>query len=262
MELPATLHPPATVNAEPAAGLRVRATTRGWQHTSVYHSIYLPPEWSPQSQWPMIVEFPGNGGYVKGRDISHGTPEACSLGYGLTEGHGVIWVSLPFISKDTGNAKNCTAWWGDLAETQRYCLATVQDICHRYHADEKHILLAGFSRGALACSYLGLRDAEISSLWCGFFAHSHFDGLRQTWPYPDKDEASAVRRLQRLAGRPLWFSHEASTQDAQLFFQKHSIAATVHTLPFPNHTDQWLLRDLPLTQTARHWASEVLGLRR
>jgi hypothetical protein len=46
------------------------------------------------------------------------------------------------------------------------------------------VFIAGFSRGAIACNFIGLRDDEIASLWCGFVVHSHYEGVRD-WPGSD-----------------------------------------------------------------------------
>ncbi|MDR2704266.1 MAG: hypothetical protein LBC02_00665 [Planctomycetaceae bacterium] len=246
---------PPTVLGEPCAGKRVRMTTSGWTETSVYHSIYLPNDWKPNNKLPVIVEYPGNGGYKRNRDISHGTVEDCGLGYGLTAGKGAIWVCLPFIDIQDGIKQNSTLWWGDVEETKRYCMATVHNICQQYGGDSKRIVLAGFSRGAIACFYIGLHDDQIASLWAGFFCHSHFDGVNEKWNYPEADRHSALIRLKRLKNRPVWISHEGSTNQTELYLKETGIAGhfTFITLPYPNHTYQWILRDLPIRSEARIW---------
>src|SRR5436190_13563943 len=127
----ADLTVPSVVSAAPAAGKRVRTTTAGWEATSVYHARYLPGDWEAGKKYPVIVELPGNGGYQRNDDTSHGTVEGCSLGYGLTQGRGVIWVCLPFVDTKNGQKQNSTVWWGDVEETKRYCVATVHDVCAR-----------------------------------------------------------------------------------------------------------------------------------
>jgi hypothetical protein len=140
-------------------------------------------------------------------------------------------------------------------ETKRYCLATVRDVCQRFGGDGNRVLLAGFSRGAIGCNYIGLHDDEIAKLWCGFFCHSHYDGVREDWPYSQADRASARMRLERLRGRPQWISHEGSVEMTRRYLESTEIEGrfTFVAIPFPNHTDQWLLRDLPVRETAREW---------
>jgi hypothetical protein len=209
----------------------------------------------------VIVEYPGNGGYQRGRDVSHGTVDGCSLGFGLTEGRRAIWVCLPFVDTQNGPKQNCTLWWGDVAETKRYCIATVRDICARFGGDPRRIVLAGFSRGAIACNFIGLHDDEIAALWCGFFCHSHYDGVRETWPYAGADRASAMKRLQRLQGRPQWLSQERSVAESDKYLRDSGVPGdfTFVSMPFANHTDQWLLRTSPETLNARAWWARVIS---
>lgn len=258
--IPADLTAPPVVNAAPAAGKRVRETTKGWEGTSVYHALHLPGDWKAGGTFPVIVEFPGNGGYQRNGDASHGTVEGCSLGHGLGGGAGVIWVCLPFVDTQNGHKQNSTIWWGDVDETKRYCIATVRDVCARFGGDPKRVVLAGFSRGAIACNFIGLHDDAIASLWCGFFCHSHYDGVRESWPYAGADRKSALSRLQRLGGRPQWISHEGSVADTERYLRTTGIAGdfTFVSMPFRNHTDQWVLRDLPERVKAREWLRRVL----
>jgi hypothetical protein len=257
----ADLTTPPVVSAAPAAGKRVRTTTAGWEETSVYHALYLPKDWETGKTFPVIVELPGNGGYQRNDDTSHGTVEGCSLGYGLTQGRGVIWVCLPFVDTKNGHKQNSTVWWGDVEETKRYCVATVHDVCARFGGDAKHVLLAGFSRGAIACNFIGLHDDGIASLWCGFFCHSHYDGVREGWPYAGADRASALIRLQRLRGRPQWISQESSVAETEKYLRGTGASGdfTFVSMPFGNHTDQWVLRDLPERTQAREWLKRVLA---
>lgn len=259
-DIPPDLAVPPVVNGAPAAGRRVRAVTAGWEQTSVYHSLYLPRDWKAGATRPVVVEFPGNGGYQRNGDTSHGTVDGCCLGYGLSSGDGAIWICLPFVDTQNGYKQNSTIWWGDVEETRRYCIATVREVCARYGGDPRRIVLAGFSRGAIACNFIGLHDDEIAELWCAFFCHSHYDGVRETWPYAGADRASARTRLQRLQGRPQWISHEGSVSETQRHLQSGSIEGrfTFATLPFSNHTDQWILRDLPIREQARAWFREVV----
>lgn len=105
---------------------------------------------------------------------------------------------------------NETLWWGDVEATVAYCQHTVKRLCAHYGGDPRAVLLAGFSRGAIACNIIGLHDDEIAGLWAGFVAHSHYDGQSEEWPYPEADRASARKRLRRVAKRPVWISGEDS----------------------------------------------------
>lgn len=252
---------PRVVRGEAAAGRRVEAATTGWEQTAVRHALYLPRGWQPQANLPVLVEFAGNGGFRnKLGDESDGTVDGGALGYGLSGGEGFIWVCLPFVGLAAdGTKQNCPQWWGDVTETKQYCLATVRDVCARYGGDASRVVLCGFSRGAIACNYIGLHDDEIARLWRGFFCHSHYDGVKG-WPYPASDEASALKRLQRLRGRAQWISHEGSVGEARQFIERSGVQApfTFVPIPYANHSATWVLRDLPERRQARAWLARVI----
>ena len=254
---------PPVVKAEPAAGKRVPVTTSAWAGSEVHHLVYLPRDWTADKTWPVIVEYPGNGGFKNALgDTSDGSVEGCVLGYGLSGGEGYIWVAMPFVeTPNTAPKRNAIQWWGDVAETQRYCIATVHEVCTRYHGDAQRVVLAGFSRGAIACNYIGLHDEEISKLWCGFFCHSHYDGVREGWGYAGADHASALQRLKRLGNRPQWISQEHGTAATEAWLQSTGIAGRYQfeAFPFANHSAAWTLCDVPLRAKARAWLKAVGG---
>lgn len=258
--LQADLELPVVVRGNPAAGKRVAATTHGWQQTEVQHVVYLPTDWLPDKSYPIIVEYPGNGDYRNALgDVSDGTPESCVLGYGLSAGKGFIWICLPFVEVAAdGTRRNCRHWWGNVEETKRYCIASVQEVCERFGGDRSRVVLCGFSRGAIACNYIGLHDDRIASLWCGLFCHSHYDGVRR-WPYAGSDSASAVQRLGRLAGRPQWISHEMDVSETRDFIKRSDAEGsfTFVAIPYPNHSSAWMLRDIPERRQAREWLLRV-----
>lgn len=184
------------------------------------------------------------------------------LGYGLSGGVGMICISMPFVEGVDAQKRNAVKWWGDVSETKRYCLATVRDVCTRFGGDPSRVILCGFSRGAIACNFIGLHDDEIASLWRGFFCHSHYDGVRENWPYPGAARAAARERLARLRGRPQWISHEGSVTATEAYLHSTGIGITGQftfaALPYENHTAAWVLRDVPMRDKARAWLAEVL----
>jgi hypothetical protein len=260
--VPPDLIVPPVESRAPAPGRRVRMTTGGWENTAVHHALYLPSDWKPGASFPVIVEYAGNGGYSSPfGDVSNGTVEGSSLGYGLTAGRGAIWVCMPFVECAGERKCNAVTWWGNVDETVRYCIATVHDVCRRFGGDPKRVILAGFSRGAIACNYIGLHDETIAALWRAFFCHSHYDGLNESWPYPGADRASALVRLRRLRGRPQWISHEESVAATEGYLQGTSVKGdfTLQAIPIRNHSDQWMLRDVPARAAARLWLQRVLN---
>ena len=159
--------PPMT-EGSPGPGKRVRQVAPGYEATDVHHALYLPVDWEAEGRYPLIVEFAGNGSYRNHYgDVSTGVVEGSRLGYGISAGKRFIWACMPYLN-DAGTA-NVPLWWGDsptyrVGPTLEYCKKAVPWICERYGGDADKVVLVGFSRGAIACNYIGLHDDEIASL--------------------------------------------------------------------------------------------------
>ena len=261
--IPADIAVPDVMFGDAFPGLRVKQTTPGWEHSDVYHILYLPKNWKAASTLPVIAEYAGNGNYQNDYgDSCNGKPESCSLGYGLSGGRDFIWVCLPFVKNEKGAKSNAVKWWGDMNETKRYAAATLHYLAKAFGADTTCVILAGFSRGAIACNYMGLYDDAMASLWAAFFCHSHYDGVYEGWSYPGADRLSAHKRLERLKERPQWISHEGSIKNIQDYLLGTGVKGnfTFQAIPFRNHTDKWVLRDIPQRQAARSWLHEVVKI--
>jgi hypothetical protein len=256
--VPPDLTTPAVTIGATAAGQRVRQSLPAWRDTEVHHALYLPTDWKPGARFPVIVEYAGNGNYRNQYgDVSEGTVEGSNLGYGLSGGRGFLWLCLPYVN--AVEKRNQILWWGDAEATAAYCREAVRDVCDRFGGDPAALILAGFSRGAIACNYIGLRDDRTAALWRAFLPYSHYDGVR-TWPYADSDRASALRRLERLRGRPQFIIHENSVEATRQYLEGSGIKGdfTFRTLEFRNHNDAWTLRDIPERREARAWLQRVL----
>jgi len=256
--VPCDLTTSKMTEGKPAPGQRVRLSAVGYEETEVYHALYLPADWQPDKKYPVIVEYAGNGPFRNKRgDVCTGRVEDCNLGYGISGGRGFIWLCLPYVSKD--GKHNQRQWWGDPEATVDYCKQVVPQVCREYGGDPKNVFIAGFSRGAIACNYVGLHDDEIASLWRGFICHSHYDGVRK-WNYAGCDARSAARRLQRLGDRPQFISHEVSIEQTRRYLAKAAPQGnfTFVPLPFPNHTDSWVLRDVPQRKQLREWLKNAV----
>lgn len=256
--VPPDLVVPALSEDTPAAGKRVRHDR---------NILYLPTDWKADTKWPVIVELAGNGGYKnKYGDVSTGLPEGSNLGYGLSGGKGFIWLCVPYL-----NAKGdqiAITWWGDKPSydpqpTLKHLRESVQSLCRDFSGDETKVVLAGFSRGAIACNYLGLHDDETAKLWCAFFAYSHYDGVHK-WPYPASDRESALTRLHRLGSRPQFICGEgANTQQTENYLRPLVPQADLTFLGtgFRNHNDAWTLRPCEAREKAREWLRRVTSSR-
>lgn len=260
-EIPCDLVVPQMTGDDPAPGKRVKHQLLEFAGTQLFHALYLPTNWERGKKYPVIFEYPGNGPFSnKLGDTNSGRLEDCNLGYGISAGKDFIWVCLPFV--DPRTKTHALQWWGDADATVSYCKAAVRQIVDNFGGDPERLVLCGFSRGAIACNYIGLRDDEIAKLWRCMIVHSHYDGVRR-WPYEDCDAESARKRVQRLASRPQFVTHEATIEETKAFLKSSGVkdleqSLTLVALPFPNHTDTWILRDLPERSQLRQWLAKAL----
>ncbi|HJN81537.1 MAG: hypothetical protein QF749_04230 [Verrucomicrobiota bacterium] len=247
---------------QPKAGKRVKQTIPDYENTHVYHVTYLPTDWINGERYPVLIEYAGNQYRGAYGDISTGRPEGSKMGYGISGGRGFVWVCLPYLTADKNDI--AVHWWGDSKNrtaqpTLDYCKKAVPWICEKYGGDPDRVILCGFSRGAIACNYLGLYDNEIAKLWRAFIPYSHYDGIA-AWPYPASDRDSALARLKRLAKRPQFICHENTVSKLNLAATKQWIESTgikanltFAETGFRNHSDAWLLRDSPIREQLRAW---------
>jgi hypothetical protein len=261
---------PRLENREPAAGRRVRQSHPDYAASSVYHTLFLPANWQPGRRYPVIVEYTGNGGFRNQYgDVCSGRVEDSKLGYGITGGTDYIWLCLPYLNGS--GTSNVLKWWGDKPahrpnQTIAYAKKTVPWVCRQYGGHPGKVVLAGFSRGSIACNYIGLHDDEIARLWCAFIPYSVYDGVRSQWPYPGADRTSALARLHRLHGRPQFICDEVSDPNSPLrldttrdYLKTAGIPGhyTFSSTGFRNHNDAWVLRPSPARTKLRRWLHRV-----
>jgi hypothetical protein len=255
---------PTCLEAEPSAGKRVFCRFSDSKSPDVYHCLYLPVDWKPETKYPILVEWGGNRYRSVTNDESTGKPEDTCLGYGLSGGKNCIWLSVPFLSSQ-GN-QIATTWWGEPPEydskaTLAYCKQALNDACQRFGADPDRAILCGFSRGAIACNYLGLSNDEFAGLWKAMFVCSHYDGIRK-WSFPNSVGQPAIDRLQRLGSRSQFICDEDMNQllQIQAHVQQYLPNANVtfqHT-GFRNHTDKWILRPSDARTKSRVWLQDMI----
>lgn len=252
---------PQMTDELPAPGKRVRQVAPEYQGTRVYHSLYLPTDWVRGKKFPVLVEYTGNQ-FPAGK--GSGEVKDANLGYGLSGGAGFIWISMPYVQK--GKKENAVKWWGDLVATIDYCKVNLPRICKEFGGDTENLIICGFSRGAIACCYVGLADDEIASFWKGMITHDHFDGHKK-WGYPESDRISALKRLARLKERPVLVCGNGND-----YLKEHLNLGKFTFLPVPvntifeipegpvihPHTDLWAHRDSATRKTARSWLQKQI----
>ena len=256
---------PMMTKSAPSPGKRVRQVALEYNGTQVYHSLYLPTDWKWGKSFPVLIEYTGNKFVPSG---ATGEVKDANLGYGLSGGKGFIWVTMPYIQK--GKKENALTWWGDREATIDYCKVNLPRICADFGGDTNNLFICGFSRGAIACSYIGLADDEIASFWKGMITHDHFDGQRE-WEYQASDRESALRRINRLNNRPALICGDKNS-----FLKDHTDLADFTFLPVPvndifsipegevlhPHTDLWAHRESSTRQKARAWLKQKVKLRK
>ena len=257
----ADLSVPELSDGPPGAGKRVRLEL--FKDTPPV-ILYLPTDWAPGKKFPVLIELAGNGNYKNSYgDTSSGLPEGSKLGYGLSGGEGFVWACVPFLN-EAGN-KTAISWWGDAPafrpdSTVAIIKRTVPALCERFSGDPEHVILCGFSRGAIATNAIGLHDDEIAALWRGFVCYSHYDGVSTRWPFAGADSASARQRLARLKGRPQLICSESPLGGTRGHLESTGITGDFTFLEtgFRNHNDAWALRPSAARDTARGWLAEVI----
>lgn len=270
-EVELDLEVPPLISGEAGPGKRVRVSDPADQTPGVYHVLYLPEDWQPGKSYPVIVEYAGNGPFRNRLgDVSTGLVEGSRMGYGLSGGRGFIWLCLPYLN-DKADA-NVSQWWGDAPRhnpgpTIAYCKKIVPRVCREFGGDPKRVILCGFSRGAIACNFIGLHDKEIAGLWSAFMPFSHYDGVRK-WRYPGSDRPSALRRLERLGGRPQLIINErgwdgsSGLEPTRVYLDQAGDEYGQFTLMdsgFRNHDDSWILRPSAARSAARAWLRAVIS---
>jgi len=268
--VPDLVLPSDTNTVTPAPGVMVQQSAPGFAGTGIYNTLYLPIGWQPGQRYPIIVEYPPNGGYSDSGYTTTGYPEDCALGYGISGGYGYIVIAMPCISINP--LAIATQWWGDVPTTKAYCLSEIQYVCQHYGGDPSAIFLTGFSRGAAATNYIGLNDSNIADTWLAFIPHSGYDydgeyPAQYEMPAPGTEWAST--RLGRLAGRAQYVSQGSDYEgDWEVSFKYYLetllpnlSAITFRTLPYENHTGNWALRPLQLRRDIRAWMQQILATR-
>lgn len=255
---------PALSEGKPGPGKRVKMVLPQYEATGVYHVLYLPGDWRPDRTYPVLVEYAGNGPYRnRNGDVSSGRVEGSRMGYGISGGEGYLWLCLPYL--DGKGTSNVRRWWGskpdhDPLPTVNYGLKAVEHTCARFGGDRERLVLCGFSRGAIACNFIGLHDDRIAGLWRAFVPYSHYDGVRK-WGYPGSDRAAALGRLRRLGSRPQFVCSEgAQFKETAQYLAGTGVKGnfTFRGTGFRNHSDAWLLRPSAARSELRAWLARSL----
>lgn len=248
---PNRLEVPPIEKGPPAAGKRTRYHLARDSSSNIYSIIYLPEDWKPGGTYPVIVEYPGNIFFVRGC-YSPGLPEQCAIGYGMTRGKGAVWISLPFLDRQQG--KVAEDGWGNPDDTMEYCLEVLQEVCSKFGGDPENLVLTGFSRGAIACGYIGLRDEKIARLWKGLHLCQHYDG--DGWKGANMEDA--VERARRFRGKAV-FNTDNPEIKMQPLTEAMGAPVTFARSGLGAHSTAMFLDNRPSTLHLRSWFADLVG---
>lgn len=271
------LRVPKMVDEKPRSGFRVKLTTKEYEGTDVYYSLYLPENYKKGRKYPVIVEYTGNK-WSPG--ASTGEVKDANLGYAIARKLNAIWIVLPYIENKT----SITTWWGSEEETIDFALQTIRQVCENYGGNPAEIFLCGFSRGAIGVNYLGLYNNKIADVWLGFFTHDHYDGVKEwkgtKWGSPlEKYREDAKTRFIRINGRSCLISQSVYTipetsvtknyleenklntiaKVAYIFVPISTIIPKIPSEHVPHrHTDKWLLYHSKYADNVYEWFLETI----
>jgi hypothetical protein len=240
---------PPIETGHPAAGRRVRYQLNQDLGTGIHCLVYLPRDWKPGLTYPLIVEYPGNIFFTPGC-YSTGLPDQCAIGYGMTRGEGAIWVSLPFIDRAAGSiAEN---GWGNPDDTADYAVRVVEHVCKSFGGDRSNVVLTGFSRGAIACGFIGLRNDRIAGLWKAFHLCQHFDG--DGWGGATME--GAIERARRFRGVSVFHTDNAEAR-VRPITDVMSVPTTFLRSGLGAHATAMFLDQRESTHALRRWFSDL-----
>ena len=242
---------PVVEDSAPAPGKRVRYRLAGDETAAIYSVLNLPEDWQPGKKYPVIVEYPGNIFFAPAC-YSTGRPDQCVIGYGMTKGKGAICLGVPFVDRAAGRiAEN---GWGNADDTADYVMRMVADVCTKFGGDRENVVLTGFSRGAIACGYIGLRNDRIAALWKGFHACQHYDG--DGWN--GATLPGAIERAARFKGKGV-FQTDNSQENFQPVMDVMKTKVTWAQSGLGFHSTAMFLDDRPSTQQLREWFWQLVG---
>lgn len=244
------LEVPVVEDGPPAAGRRVRHQLAGDSGTDIACLLHLPDDWNPDGSYPVILEYPGNVFYTKGC-YSTGLPDQCGIGFGIARGRGTIWVSMPFIDRKTGTIVE--NGWGDADDTADYCEQVVDDMCTNFGGDRHNLILTGFSRGAIACGFIGLRNDHIARVWKGFHLCQHYDG--DGWN--GATMAGAIERARRFRGSAV-FHTDNPEKAVRPVTDAMNVPTTFVQSGLGAHAIAMFLDDRDSTQQLRRWFEQLV----
>jgi hypothetical protein len=127
-------------------------------------------------------------------------------------------------------------------------------VCADHGGDRARLVLTGFSRGAIACGYIGLRNERIASLWKGFHACQHYDG--DGWNGATME--GALERATRFRGEAV-FQTDNAPKAFQPVMDVMKTEVTWASSGLGAHATAMFLDDRPSTVQVREWFQRLVA---
>jgi len=119
--------------------------------------LYVPSDYTPQRQWPLVITLHGTHGWDSSKAQIH------EWKY-LADQRGFI-VAAPDLRSVQGILPvNDTLWLRDLDADEKTILAVLEDVSAKYRVDRRYVLLTGFSAGGYPLYQTGLRHPDKFSM--------------------------------------------------------------------------------------------------
>jgi predicted peptidase len=168
--------------------------------------VYVPPEYSDERAWPVILFLHGSG--ERGSDGFLQTE--VGIGRAIRRNRKLCPAIVVMPQCHAGKS-----WEGEMLELALSC---VEDASREYHCDPKRVYLTGLSMGGAGAWLLGSRMPDAFAAMvpiCGFY------GAHEA-PASDEELAEAASRLARL---PIWCIHGAADQAVPVERSREIVAA-------------------------------------
>jgi predicted esterase len=158
---------------------------------------------------------------------------------------------MPFVDRTShAIAEN---GWGDADDTASYCERVVDDVCGHFGGDRRNLILTGFSRGAIACGFIGLRNDRIAQLWKGFHLCQHYDG--DGWNGATLEDA--LERAKRFRGSAVFHTDNPADR-VRPVTEIMNVPTTFVDSGLAAHSIAMFLDDRESTQQLRRWFAELV----
>jgi predicted esterase len=241
---------PEMTSGSPGPGKRVKVQLQEDKNNFKYFALYLPTNWQPNKSYPVIFEYPGNIFYSTKACYSSGRPESCTMGYGISQGKDSIWVSMPFIDQDSQTIAENGFGSNEGKDTINYSLKVIDLVCQQWNGDRNNLFICGFSRGSIACGYIGLSNDKIAAHWKGIIGCQHYDGSR----WNQSNMKGAILRAPRFKGKAIFqVDNQKEKYQPVVDATSSKVGWTFTKSGLNYHSTTMFLDDRPMMQQLRRW---------